>query len=124
MNELTKHDLCPAISYYMPPAAAAASETASVADSGAIKDFDSVIRHNNSINAKIYFRLGCANIQLKNYNDAVKDLQTALSYHNSSLGNNAAASKDVSIAKKLQEALKLKEAEKKKEEKKYSAMFA
>ena len=86
-------------------------------------DYESVMLHNNSINAKIFFRLGCANIQLKHYSDAVKDLQTALNYHNLSIGSNAAANKDLSIAKKLQEALKLKEAEKKKEEKKYSAMF-
>ena len=88
--------------------------------------------HNYSINAKIYFRLGCATMQLGYYDDAVKDLQTALYYQTISYDltviiNNANGTplptKDLSISKKLQDVLKLRDAEKKREGKKYAGMF-
>jgi peptidyl-prolyl isomerase D len=65
------------------------------------------------VDAKLYYRRGCSYSQLHNYEDAVSDLQQALTLN----------PKDTTIAKKLKEIKQLLEAKKQKEKRAYSKMF-
>ena len=63
--------------------------------------------------AKLLFRRGTANLNLHNYEDAINDLQQALTL----------CPKDVAIGNKFKEAIRLSDVKRKREMKAYSKMF-